>query len=225
MSSSVSFSHLPILKLGGCYLFSTILSDGIASCSCCSILQHYVFSQPLNWQWLATLSYQKMLLPLTAHTTLPTTKLHGICWLTAELGKSIIAKLRFSKFAGFLEPKMSVLSFQTVSKVYVLCLMPLHLRVAKCGWVFSPLSNNEQAFLLTASYNNFENISRGIEIRWDKISMMLVLGDPKMLYLQAWTQSQVLRPLGSVCSLFQKDVTPKQSTKLLSQPSEFINTP
>lgn len=81
--------------------------------------------------------------------------------------------------------KISVSSFQTVSKVHVLCLKPQHLRVAKGGWVlwaFFPLSNNEQAFLLTASYNNFESLSRGTEIGWAKIKMMDVLGDPKMLY-------------------------------------------
>lgn len=39
----------------------------------------------------------------------------------------------------------------------------------------------QQAFLLTIFYNNFENISKGIEIRGDEIKIVLVLGDPEML--------------------------------------------
>lgn len=104
MSSSISCSQLPILRLVGCHLFSTASFCQMelypAPVAPFFSTMFNVFSQPLNWQWLATLSYQKMLLPLTTHTTLPTTKLHRICWLTAELGKSIIAKLTFSKFAG-----------------------------------------------------------------------------------------------------------------------------
>lgn len=182
-----------------------ILLDGIASCSRCSILQH-VFSQPLNWQRLATLSYQKMLLPLTAHTILPTTKLHWVCWLTAELGKSIIAKLIFFKVCWILEAKISVLSFQTVSKVYVLCLKPQHWRVAKCGWVLWVflLSNNEQTFLLTVFHNNFENISKGIKIRWHKVRMMVVLGCSRCSTERLGHKAKYMRPLGSVCSFLKR---------------------
>lgn len=46
---------------------------------------------------------------------------------------------------------------------------------------FSPGNKCQQAFLLTVFYNNFENISKGIEARGDKIRTVVVLGDPEML--------------------------------------------
>jgi len=44
-----------------------------------------------------------------------------------------------------------------------------------------PSNKCQQAFLLTVFYNNFESISKGIEVRGDKIKIVVVLGDPDML--------------------------------------------
>lgn len=68
-----------------------------------------------------------------------------------------------------------------MGKVYVLCLKPQHLRVAKCGGFFFPSNKCQQAFLRTVFYNNFENISKGIEVKGDKIRIVVVLRDPEML--------------------------------------------
>lgn len=74
-----------------------------------------------------------------------------------------------------------------MGKVYVLCLKPQNLKVTKFDgfsvlvFFFQPSNKCQQAFLLTIFYNISENISKGIEIRGDKIKTVLVLGDPEIL--------------------------------------------
>lgn len=89
-------------------------------------------------------------------------------------------------------------------------------------WGFCFLRNKcQRTFLLTVFYNNFDNISKGIEVRGDKIRIAVVLGDPEMLRVVTDfnTTPSKSGQLDTMGLLFEKDVISvisKQSTKLIS---------
>lgn len=88
-------------------------------------------------------------------------------------------------------------------------------------WAFCfPRNKCQQTFLLTVFYNDFDNTSKGIQVRGDKIRVV-VLGDPEMLsvVIDFNTTPSESGQLNTIGCLFEKDVITaisKESTKLTS---------